>query len=75
MLLLTKPWGDPTVVVVVVAGVSVILRAREPPHDFATLRARDDAAVILVNAGVTTAIAVGDLDNARNLRWEAGTRF
>lgn len=50
----------------------MILKARVPPHNFETLRAVDDAIVILKNAGVKVALAMGDVDNARNLRWEAG---
>jgi len=54
------------------ADISVILKARQPPHDFQTLRSVDDAIVQLTRAGVKTALAMGDEDNARNLRWEAG---
>ena len=55
-----------------VADVPVILKARVPPHNFETLRAVDDAIVVLKQAGVKAALAMGDDDNARNLRWEAG---
>lgn len=55
------------------AKVPVILgQVRARPYDPSNRRARDDAAAILVKAGVKLAIATGDTHNARHLRWDAG---
>jgi len=52
--------------------VSVMWRARAAPSNFDTSRSRVDALTILANSGVKAGIYIGDPDNARNLRWEAG---
>ncbi len=53
-------------------AVPVLLQIRVRPYDFATQRAREDAAAVLTAAGVTVALGSGESHNARNLRWEAG---
>jgi imidazolonepropionase-like amidohydrolase len=55
-----------------VPAVSVLLEARTPTHDFDTNDATIDAIKILTDAGVMVGLYVGDPDNGRNLRWEAG---
>mmetsp|Transcript_34947 Transcript_34947/g.87948 ORF Transcript_34947/g.87948 Transcript_34947/m.87948 type:complete len:516 (+) Transcript_34947:1-1548(+) len=42
------------------------------PNTFPTRRCRADGARRLVDAGVRVGLAYGDVDNVRNLRWEAG---
>jgi len=60
------------------AGISVILSgARAFPNNWEKRGASDDAIIILTQAGVTVGLSSGgaspgEIDFARNLRWEAG---
>jgi imidazolonepropionase-like amidohydrolase len=51
---------------------AVLLEARTAPMNFDTARATPNAPAVLSAAGVEVGFYVGDPDNGRNLRWEAG---
>jgi imidazolonepropionase-like amidohydrolase len=53
-------------------GASVIYRSRPWTMSVDTLRLSQGSVATLTAAGVPCGIAVGDADNSRNLRWEAG---
>lgn len=72
MLVCDEAQSSATLTAVCHAGVSVLLKSRVPPRDFQTLRSVEDSLKLLKDAGVKTALAIGDVDDARNLRWEAG---
>jgi len=56
-------------------NVSVLYRARVPPDDFEKLRSVENGIVLLNQANIRVGLTVGDVNDARNLRWEAGYTF
>eukprot|EP00457_Paulinella_chromatophora_P001527 gb/GEZN01001529.1/.p1 GENE.gb/GEZN01001529.1/~~gb/GEZN01001529.1/.p1 ORF type:complete len:937 (+),score=146.56 gb/GEZN01001529.1/:29-2839(+) len=54
------------------AGATVLLRTRPPPTNWETFRVRDDAALVLLQAGVSVGLTTNSEEFTRELRWEAG---